>query len=129
VVYPGPSVTDELSARGSAPSTAGAKWSLDVTPIVQSWIDGAQQRGIRLRRTGGNDVVFDSLQSADGKNALYLELQYGGSGTTPDNRKPNVPSNLHAAYGADGKSITVYATHTDPDGDQATKYEVRLVTD
>lgn len=116
-----PNVTDELSARGSQPATG--KWSFDVTPIAQSWVDGAAQRGIQLRKAvagAEHDIVFDSLQSADGKNAITLELTWGANAT---NRAPDKPVIDAPVPGSDGKSFTATAKYTDPDGDNSGKSE------
>jgi hypothetical protein len=121
VKWPGPASTGALSARGSQP--ASGWWFIEVGPIVQSWIDGAAQKGIKLDGATNADIVFDSLQGA-ASTKPYLELQWGGSGGGGANRAPNQPPTPTVTLGADGTSFTITATYSDPDGDTSTRYEV-----
>lgn len=118
VKWPGPSVTGELSARGSQP--ASGKWFVYVTEIVQAWIDGSAKKGIRLRGATGAWVLFDSVQ---GPNKPYLELSYGS------NTPPDQPSQMSVSYGADGTSFTLTGHYFDQDGDTSTKFEVIFTPD
>ncbi len=120
VVFPGPATTGELSARGSQP--ASGWWYISVQEIVQSWIGGAVQYGVRLRGATGADVIFDSLQGP-AANKPYLELAWTGSAT---NRAPDKPTNPVTSVGSDGTSFTATAKYTDPDGDISTKYQARF---
>ncbi len=129
VVYPGPAVTGALSARGSQPSSGW--WYITVTDIVQSWVDGSSQKGIRLAPATGADIIFDSVQGSDSTKKPYLELQYGTGGTTtdPNNHKPDAPLPT-LLPGADGRSLSVEMQYRDPDvGDTSTKYRIQIVSD
>lgn len=124
VKWPGPAVTGALSARGSQP--ASGWWYISVLEIVQSWIDGSTQKGIKLDGATAADIVFDSVQGAVA-NKPYLELQWGGGGTGgTTNHLPDAPTELTTVYGADGRSMTVGFKHTDADGDKAVKYEIEV---
>ena len=128
VKWPGPSVTGELSARGSQPSSGW--WFIDVTEIVQQWVNNANsQQGIRLRGATNADIVFDSVQGAT-SNKPYLDISYGSGGTGGgSNQAPNAPTNLAVTYGADGRSFTLSAKYTDPNADTSSKYEVMFTPD
>jgi hypothetical protein len=118
VIWPGPAVTGELSARGTQP--ASGSWSIDVQEIVQAWINGQPKKGIRLRSATNAEVIFDSVE---GPTKPYLELVWA------TNRPPNAPTDLVVTPGVDGTSFTVTGKYTDPDGDISTKYEVIFIPD
>jgi hypothetical protein len=122
VVWPGPATTGELSARGSQP--ASGWWSIDVTEIVRSWIDGSPQKGIRLRGATNADIVFDSVQASNVDFKPHLVVEYGTL-----NRVPTAPTELTTTYGTDGTSLTVSGKYSDPDGDTSTKVQFQLTID
>ena len=57
----------------SFPATVGAH-ELDVTSIVQGWVDGEPNYGLVMRSDGGNGSDFYSSES--GFNGPVLEVWY-----------------------------------------------------
>lgn len=127
-----PSVTSSGQVARTISKTTDTWNTLDITDIVQAWMDGSANNGLRLKMTNesypsnSNTPEANELRSANASGSEpYILLTY------VDNTLPSAPTLSSPANGSRQTTATpsFSFTHNDADDDACASYDLQVSTD
>lgn len=90
-----PSVTTTGTPAAVAVGTGhSGSVSLDVTSIVQSWLSGSAQYGIRLEKTTSGTSLLKCIGSRTSSSAAYITVTYENKNPAPTTPTPKAPGKI-----------------------------------
>ena len=90
-----PSVTATGASAAVAVGTGhSGSVSLDVTNIVQSWLAGNTQYGIRLEKTTSGTSLLKCIGSRTSTSAAYITVTYDNKNPAPTRPTPKAPGKI-----------------------------------
>lgn len=90
-----PSVTTTgASASVSMGTGHSGSVSLDITSIVQSWLAGSAQYGVRLEKTTSGTSLLKCIGSRGSSSAAYITVTYENKNPAPTAPAPNAPGKI-----------------------------------